>query len=297
MSHIKPKTKLPVKPQHTRPMPLVLHLLRAAFNIGGHLAPGLTSRKAYNLWFTPTRFKTPVTEKASLEAATVDHIDINGHRIATYQWGKSGPTVLLVHGWSGRGTQLGSFVTPLLNAGYRVLSFDAPAHGKSSGKQTNLYEVADVIVGLQDYYNSFDSVITHSFGGPCTAVALQRGLNVTRIVNISPPATTLGLVEKFINTLNIPKQVAKKLIQQIESAFGKNIWQEISMKNTVKDLQIPAMVFHDEQDEDVPWQEGHTVASSWQDAKFIKTTGLGHRRILRDTDVIHSTVEFIAQAA
>jgi len=33
-------------------------------------------------------------------------------------WGK-GPTVMLVHGWSGRGAQLGELVEPLVAAGDR----------------------------------------------------------------------------------------------------------------------------------------------------------------------------------
>lgn len=277
-----------------RPVPMILKLLRMAFVIGGTLAPRLTGLGAYKLWFTPTRFQTPASELTALETAKIEQQTINHHNIVTYRWGTSGPMVLLVHGWSGRGTQMGSFVEPLIEAGYRVLSFDAPAHGKSSGKQTNLYEVADVIVELQKLHGKFDSVITHSFGGPCTAVALHRGLITTRVINISPPATTKGLVKKFINTLKIPEKAGLNLMQRIENKFGTNIWQEISMQNTVKGLNIPAMVIHDEQDMDVPWQEGHIVALSWDNANFIKTTGLGHRRILRDRSVIDSTVSFIA---
>ena len=280
-----------------RPVPMILKLLRLTFSIGGYLAPRLTGLGAYKLWFTPTRFQTPASERSALESARVEHLKINDHNIATYGWGTSGPMILLVHGWSGRGTQLGSFVEPLIKAGYRVLSFDAPAHGNSSGKQTNLYEVADVIVRLQEHYGNFESVITHSFGGPCLAVAMQRGLKTSRVINISPPASTKGLVEKFINTLNIPEKAGINLMDRIENTFGKKIWHEISMENTVKGLDIPALVIHDDQDIDVPWQEGQLVAQSWDNAHFVKTTGLGHRRILRDTTVIESTVNFIAVAA
>jgi pimeloyl-ACP methyl ester carboxylesterase len=280
-----------------RPIPIILKLLRLAFSFGGYIAPRLAGLGAYKLWFKPTRFQTPVSEQAVLKRADIKHIKINDHNIVTYAWGTSGPLVLLVHGWSGRGTQLGSFVEPLIKEGYRILSFDAPAHGKSSGKQTNLYEVADVIVSLQERYGNFESVITHSFGGPCLAVAIQRGLKTSRVINISPPATTKGLVEKFIDTLHIPEKAGKNLMDRIEETFGKKIWHEISMENTVKGLTIPALVIHDEHDVDVPWQEGQLVALSCKKDHFLKTTGLGHRRILRDTSVIESTVNFIAVAA
>lgn len=280
-----------------RSTPFMLRLLRSAFKIGGVIAPRLTGRMAYELWITPTRVSTPESEKSVLASAQIRTCNINRHEIVTYHWGESGATVLLVHGWGGRGTQLGSFVEPLLAAGYRVISFDAPAHGRSSGKQTNLYEISDVILGLQKRYGDFDSVISHSFGGPCIAVALKGGLKASRVVSISPPSHTEGLVEKFIQILNIPSAVARNLFERIETMFGEDVWQEVSMQNIVRDIDIPALVIHDDQDTDVPWQEGKTVADAWFGASFIKTSGLGHRRILKDRDVIDSTIQFIQTAA
>lgn len=287
----KPASAVPNKP---RPVPLALKLLRFGFLLGGHLAPILAGRIAYKLWFTPTRLQTPVSEKSALESAGIEYLQLNNHTIATYSWGQTGPTVLLVHGWSGRGTQLGSFVEPLIDAGYRVLSFDAPAHGKSSGKQTNLYEVAEAILALQNHHGSFDSVITHSFGGPCTAIAMKHGLEARRIVSISPPATTLGLVEKFSRALHIPEKAGKNLIQRIEKTFGRTVWDDISMINTAKEITVPGMLIHDSNDSEVPWEESHAIAEVWNDVRFIKTSGLGHQRILRDTTVVESVVRFIS---
>ncbi|HEY9050709.1 MAG TPA: alpha/beta hydrolase, partial [Gammaproteobacteria bacterium] len=197
--------------------PMALKLIRLGFRFGGQLAPMLAGRIAYKLWFTPARIQTPASEKKALKSAEIEYLQINSHTIATYSWGQTGPAVLLVHGWGGRGTQLGSFVKPLLDAGYRILSFDAPAHGKSSGKQTNLYEVADTLLALQHHHGLFDAVITHSFGGPCIAMAVQKGFKTKRIISISPPATTKGLVEKFRKTLDIPEKVGKNLMQRIET--------------------------------------------------------------------------------
>ena len=280
------------------PVPMVLKALRLAFSVGGHMAPNTAGNFAYKLWFTPTRFKTPAREKAALTSATINTHTIDKHDIVTFSWGAEDtekPLALLVHGWSGRGTQLASFVTPLLDAGYRVLSFDAPAHGKSSGKQTNLYEVADVIVALQKLYGDIEAVITHSFGGPCLTAAMHRGFITRRIVSICPPATTKGLVEKFNNALHVPKKAAGKMILKIEDDFGKDIWEEISMVNLVKNINTPALLIHDVNDSDIPWQEGEDVAKAWDNATFIKTSGLGHRRILRDDFVIESAIKHVVE--
>ena len=289
-SHIKASQK---KADKQHPLPLMVRLLRVGFRIGGMISPRLAGRIGYRLWFTPTRYKTPVSEKGARQSASIEHHKINGQTIATYHWGQSGPTVLLVHGWSGRGTQLGSFVKPLVDAGFRVVSFDGPAHGDSTGKQTNLYEFANVILSLKDYCGPFDAAITHSFGGPCLTMAIKNGLNILRVVSISPPSKMEGLVKKFASALSIPKKAEKDLIRRIENVFGLNVWEEISMLSHVRELSIPALVIHDEDDVDIPWQDGETIAHAWNNAKFLKTSKLGHRRILRDPSTIEAAIDFI----
>lgn len=274
-------------------IPPILRLLRLGFRIGSVISPRLTGCAAFRLWITPPRFKVPESELEALTSAKIENLAINDHRITTYLWGDSAATVLLVHGWSGRGTQLGSFVAPLLKSGYRVLSFDAPAHGKSSGKQTNIYEIADTILALNEKYGPFDSAITHSFGGPCLAIAIQKGTTISSVVNISPPAETSGLVHKFASALKINGNVEKELMRCIENKYGEDIWQETSMENNVRDLDIPALVIHDVDDIDVPWHEGQAIAQAWSNVRFIKTSKLGHRRILRDPMTIKTSVEFI----
>jgi pimeloyl-ACP methyl ester carboxylesterase len=53
--------------------------------------------------------------------------------VAVYRWGKADRRILLVHGWGGKAAQFFSFVGPLLESGFEVIGFDAPAHGLSSG--------------------------------------------------------------------------------------------------------------------------------------------------------------------
>jgi alpha-beta hydrolase superfamily lysophospholipase len=59
------------------------------------------------------------------------HIPTINKSVVVYQYGQSDKKVLLVHGWSGRGTQLVKIADALLKSGCSTISFDAPAHGKS----------------------------------------------------------------------------------------------------------------------------------------------------------------------
>lgn len=277
-----------------RPEPFILRLFQKLFEIGGRISPRLAGRVAYDLWLTPTRFKTPRSEQKALRTASIEFHHINDKDIATFSWGPdASPIILLVHGWSGRGTQLGSFVEPLIDAGYRVISFDAPAHGQSSGKQTTLYEISDTILAMRKIFGDIDTVITHSFGGPCTALAITHGLKANRMVSICPPATTIGLIDKFSDTLHLNNKTKQFLINRMETNFGDHIWEQLSMQNLVKEIEIPGLVIHDAHDTDVSWEEGQAVAHAWDNAPFIITSGLGHRRILRDQSVIESTLKFL----
>jgi len=286
-------------PDKARATPLILRVLRLGFRFGGLISPSLTGQVAAKLWFTPTRFKTPISEQMVLQSSDVQFENIKHHEIATYRWSNTGwgsnePIVLLVHGWSGRGTQLGAFVQPLLDSGFRVLSFDAPAHGKSNGKNTTLYEIAHVVQALSDKYRGFHSIVTHSFGGMCVALAISRGLTTKRLACVSPPRSVTGLVEKFASSLHISTKTKHVLIQKMEQRFGKTVWSELSMERNVNDLDIPGLIIHDEHDEDIPWQEGKAVSEVWKNARFIKTSNLGHRRILRDSASVETIVNFIA---
>lgn len=275
-------------------VPVVLKLMRILIQVADYISPGIAGRIAYSLWITPPRHKTPLSEQDALASSDINYLETTTQRIATYSWGETGPYVLLVHGWSGRGTQLGAFVAPLIKAGYRVVSFDAPAHGKSSGKQTNLYEIADTIVAMQRNYGSFNAVITHSFGGPCVAVATQRGFMVERMVCICPPANTKTLIRKFANALSLSKKALDNLANKIESIYGKNIWQETSMECTAKDMSFSGLLIHDTHDREISWEDSQSISKNWKKSNFIKTSNLGHRRILRDEYVIESAVQFIS---
>ncbi len=282
--------------QRRRPhkTPLALKIIRGAFRLASPIAPGLAGRQAYRLWFRTLRHPLPAREKPALAEACCEYIDLDGKRIATYTWGEDGPWVLLVHGWSGRGTQMAPFVEPLLKAGYRVLAFDAPGHGKSAGNGTSALEIIDTMTLLEEQYGPFHAIITHSFGGLCVAAALNDKLSSQRAVFIAPPASLLGLLKMFSKFLQLSEKSQIKMQTFAEQQFGQDLWQRMDTRENVRTLSIPGLIIHDEDDHDVPWQDGLEIAEAWPKARFIKTHRLGHGRILSDTSIIKSTIDFIS---
>ena len=277
-------------------MPFAVHFIRFIFSRIGPFFPNFFGNRAYELWFSTQRYKTPAKELPAKDSATTSIMDAHGLPVRIYQWGTpNAPKVLFAHGWSGRGTQCAYFIEPLLQAGFQVVSFDGPAHGETPGKQTSILQFADVILQIDKQYGPFDSAITHSFGGMLLAYAMTLGMNIKRIVCICPPDKFDTIFNGFQHTLNLPDVVMRVVNNKFYATHGYHLREAISTINTVKKLNNHALIIHDADDTDVPLSCGKNVADAWPNAKFIKTEGLGHRRIMRDADVIKTSIEFLAQ--
>jgi pimeloyl-ACP methyl ester carboxylesterase len=274
-------------------LPVAFRLLRRALILSALVSTELAGRWANRLWFRTQRFPEPAREKewlASAERLTLSHRD---RPLAVYRWG-AGPTILLVHGWHGRGTQLGAFVAPLVAAGFHVVAFDAPAHGRTPGRATNLLEVSEALSQVAAAFPPLHGVIAHSFGAASTLVAISRGLAPRRVVTLSAPASIEFLMDSFAAQLELPGAVMDVHRRLMEQQFGADVWRRFSPTEIARGLDIPALLVHDQEDRDVPWQEGATLARAWPNATSVQTQGLGHRRILRDPDVVARVVAFMA---
>lgn len=276
-----------------RKVPMELRLIRWYFRIVGRLLPAMAARKAYKFWFRTQRFSEPQRETRWLELATRKLVKHRHGPLAAMQWGESGPTVLLVHGWNGRGSQMGAFAAPLVQAGFRVVAYDLPAHGRSPGNSTNIFKAIETLEAVAEIYGPIHAVIGHSFGGMVTALALKGGLQAKCVVCIGTPGSLQWLYKNFVGYLAIPGAALEILNNMINAEFGADIWDRLSVTTASQKLTTPALIIHDEFDADVDWTEAETIAKSWQGARFMKTSGLGHRRILRDPNIVDTVVEFI----
>lgn len=244
-------------------------------------------------FLTPRRKSPSAKEQKLIEQAEIFSIPTQKTDIIAYSWGK-GATILLVHGWAGRGTIFGwSFIEPLLESGYRVLTFDAPAHGKTPGQQTNGFELAEAIANVAKHECPIDSVIAHSMGVTNTVLALSKKVFARKIVCLASMCWLSSSVKRFAKILRLSPHQENELFRSMENKFGKDVWEIFSVDKKVSDLDIQALLFHDRYDRDFLLQESETIANAWEDSRLIITEGLGHKRILRDKQVIQKTVDFI----
>jgi pimeloyl-ACP methyl ester carboxylesterase len=273
-----------------------LRLTRAAFGAIQRAAPGLAARWAARLFCTPPR--RPISERmaAWLRAARRYDVMDGGRRVAAWSWGERGPGVLLVHGWGSRGARFIELGGALLAGGYRVVTFDAPGHGASSGRLSSGLEFARAAVAVAKAVGPVSSVVGHSLGGFAAALAMGGGLGVRRAVFIAPSANVDSYSAQFAALLGVAGPVMTSMRERLERRLGFE-WEEMNVPAFAQEMRVPLLVIHDRDDREVGWDNGAAIANAWPGAQLVTTMGLGHHRIVSDPGVIGQVLSFLRQRA
>lgn len=274
-----------------RTFPWTLRALRSGFRIVGGAAPDLAARLAERLLLTARRHPRPAWEHEVLEGGAAFEVPWKEGSLRGWSWG-DGRTIVLVHGWEGRGAQLGAFVEPLVQAGFRVVTFDAPGHGDSSGTRSSVMDFANALDRVIEAIGPVHGIVAHSMGAAATAVAMARRLRASRFVFIAPPVDFRKFSGAFAGTFTLPASVRDRLHQRLEARFACRL-DDIHGARLGGRIQAPLLVVHDEGDKEISWEEGKTLTDAWPGAALFTTTGLGHRRVLKAPQVIGRAVSFL----
>lgn len=266
-------------------------LVRAAMRTGAFLAPRTAARGFAKQFLTPYRAAPPEREKAWVAGATRYTLPSGDYELAVYSKGLGGPQVLLVHGWSGRGSQLGAFIEPLLAAGFEVNWFDLPAHGGSSGKRSGLVHAVDAVHTVTRWLGGAHTVIAHSMGAAATTLAAAEGADIGRMVYLAPPDDVGSFLHSVGDLIALPQDVVDQAQREIETWFDVR-FDDLIPSEKASRLDQPLLVFHDPQDREVHIEEVRRLTRAWPQCELRLTEGLGHRRILRDPEVLRQAVEF-----
>jgi len=259
----------------------------------GPLAPTLTSRLLVDLFSTPRPRPLDQAQLEALAAGDRFRIPHAGGHLDAWSYGR-GPTVLLAHGWAGRGAQLHPFIVPLMARGYRVVLFDGPAHGGSSGRTTNIGDFARAIASALEALDDVYAIVAHSMGGGSSAVALSLyAEEPERLVFIAPPIHPSTWIAQFRELLDLSDELNDRLVVEIERRLQFRL-DDVHGEKMASAMHAALLVIHDRDDRQVPHASGRKIAEAWPGARLITTEGLGHNRILRDPTVIDAAVRFVA---
>ena len=255
---------------------------RATFRLADLVSPGLAGRIARDLWFAVPPRMAPARLPDGGVAFEVESL---GAAVRGHVWG-AGPVVYLVHGWGGRGSQLASFVEPLLSRGFRVVMFDAPAHGDSDPGpagpgRTHGVEFGKALDAVFARFGPADAVVAHSLGAISTYLTLRFGwLSTRRLVLLAPMVAAEPLFDQFQRSLGFGARTRKAFDRELEEFVGIPMAEFDATYQAARVDPVPTLVVHDRGDRQTPYADAARLVASLPDARLVTTDGLGHRRIL-----------------
>ena len=256
----------------------------------------LSSLFGLMLFVTPIKYPIPKREQYMLKSAQKKRLFINSinKEIEILSYGYSRKKVLLVHGWCGRSTQLYAFADKLLENGYMVISFDGPAHGRSSGKTTMMPEFLETIKNINTTYGPFEAAIGHSFGATSLYIAASEFLTINSLVAIGSGDKISDIILNFSKNLNLKKKSAQLIQSRLEKKWKIKV-DDSSSSTVAKKINIPVLVIHDKTDGDVPVNCAYEIRKNLKKGSLLITNKLGHTKILRNEEIVMKSINFIQQ--
>ena len=258
------------------------------------ISPKLATLFAAKLFTTPIKYKIPKRELHMEQNSRQSKLLVPGLKkeITIYQYGQGIKKALLVHGWSGRGTQLVKIADELVKMGYQTISFDAPAHGKSEGKTTIMTEFIASILEIEKQLGPFEFAIGHSLGGMSILNAIKQGFNVKKAVTIGSGDVIQDILDDFVLKLKLQPKVASLLKQHFEKKFGESM-ENYAAHIASQKVKIPLLIIHDQDDPEVSVKAAYNIDKHLENSELMITENLGHRKILGNELVINSIKEFL----
>ena len=219
-------------------------------------------------------------------------------------------TIICVHGWEGRGTNFYKFIPKLTKNGFRVLAPDFPLHGKTGGEETGCHVFGHSLNSILNYIQTPAILLVHSLGNGATCTNYYLSDEKTRnqikgFVGIGVPDKFTDYIRNFGNLVGLDEYTNNLFIDKNSERLGIDVHFFV-VSETIKYFNYPCLIVHDEKDKEVSMEwainSSKFIQERFQKYKIgdkefpclHKTSGLGHRRILRDDGVVDIVVEFIS---
>ncbi|PFG43413.1 hypothetical protein ATJ88_2110 [Isoptericola jiangsuensis] len=103
----------------------------------------------------------------------------------------------------------------LTAAGWRVESYDAPAHGASAGDRLTLLEHMAAMRAVEAACGPFDAVVGHSLGAFAAGTALHEGFSARHFVSLAAPTGFDSVVATYMRLVGLSPVLHERLCTRI----------------------------------------------------------------------------------
>lgn len=275
-----------------------IRLFRLALGASQKLWPALAVRAALRLFGTPLPPKW-LQRKGHWDAAwRIESWPFESASVTVYSRpvAAHGPVVLLVHGWGGHARQMLPLADALAQQGLRPVLLEMPAHGRSGGSMSNLPQFARAIeyaaARLQQQGHTLRAVVAHSLGANAAAYAASRGLPAERLVLLAPPASPREYTRLFAHVFGLSEATRAAMQKRIEAREGI-LMPQFEPEAVGPRIRVPTLVVHDRGDNINPFADGMAYSHAVRGAQLVATQGLGHRKLLKEAEVIGKVAIFL----
>lgn len=242
----------------------------------------------------PPRASVTPAEAVAMEGAT-RLSELKWSNDAVWSWGE-GPTVLLVHGWGGRASQMAPMAQHLAQHGMRAVAFDIAGHGESGDPLARWAFFIRDIGTMSKRLGRVLGHVGHSAGATSMMAARNlHGLGPSKYACICAPSHPHPPIRGLAQRLN-PRPAVLDLYRASLASQFQSTWSELEAGAAFKGAGSDLLLCYDHKDRFVDHSDGDKIQNWCPGSRLLKTSNHGHTRILAAPDVIQSVTEFLARS-
>ncbi len=275
-------------------VPFMVKVFRAYFNSAALLFPKASAKHLMNLFSKPRARVLRTREVEVLKKAQTSFLKFDKEEIKVYKWGEGEKMAMLFHGWESNAGSLGAFIDPLINQGYRIIAFDAPAHGGSKGKYSNLVYFKKAAKEMIQSHGVPNVAIGHSLGA-CAIImcAYEGNLHFEKTILLAPLNRLMSVFEEYQQILRIPEKLYLSFLNHFEDFTGYS-FRSFYFHSYGKQTRLnEVLIFHDEADKVTSFSHAKEFEQNWEAVRLETIRETGHYRVLWDQGMVEKSTDYI----
>jgi pimeloyl-ACP methyl ester carboxylesterase len=236
-----------------------------------------------------------------LARATSQLLASTAGSIRVHEWAGNGPTAFILHGWGSSAARFAPLAQALHARGWRVLAFDAPGHGGSSGRSSSLPQFMAGLDAVIAHHGRPQALVGHSLGALAIACRHAGGApdwasELRAVALVSMPSGADYLIRKYVEALGIAADTVHLLLARFRERFQAEPRDYASMPGAGR-IMARLLLVHDRDDDIAPHAHSAELAAQLPAARFITTVDQGHSKLTREASTIALIADFIAPPA
>lgn len=252
-----------------------------------------------NLWYRPMRSARSSAELAFWNAQE-DRSFVHNALPVAVRCNGTGPVIVLLHGFSGRGSQFMHLAPALQAGGFRVVSLDLPGCGDQRVRRLSVQDIAGVLIELGRREGPLHGLVAHSMANVWCWYAMAQGLRTQRFVALSgvyDSSLCYALYRKSHDLNDGQITAIRELLAEREGVETVALQNPAHVMNILSTSRRPAhaLIVQGCDDELVPQSQGQAYAAAWPEARYVEIAEISHAGLLVSPATVTHVTDFFLQ--